>query len=83
MVETSCLEAKGRFREIGSCETVPIDAHTKHDLKAHLVWIPTYRRKVLTGPAAIRAGFASIDSSSNVFPSQAECEDAPPRSDSV
>ena len=29
-------------------------AHTKHDLKVHLVWIPKYRKKVLTGPVAIR-----------------------------
>jgi putative transposase len=29
-------------------------AHTTHDLKVHLVWIPKYRKKVLTGPVAIR-----------------------------
>ena len=29
-------------------------AHTKHDLKVHLVWIPKYRKKVLTGDIAIR-----------------------------
>ena len=29
-------------------------AHTKSDLKAHLVWIPKYRKKVLLGPLAIR-----------------------------
>lgn len=29
-------------------------AHTKHDLKVHLVWIPKYRKKVLTGQVAIR-----------------------------
>jgi putative transposase len=29
-------------------------AHTKHDLKVHLVWIPKYRKKVLTGELAIR-----------------------------
>jgi len=32
-----------------------IGAHTKHDLKVHLVWIPKYRKKILTGPAAVRA----------------------------
>jgi len=31
-----------------------LGAHTKHDLKVHLVWIPKYRKKVLTGEIAIR-----------------------------
>jgi len=31
-----------------------IGAHTKHDLKVHLVWVPKYRKKVLTGDVAIR-----------------------------
>ncbi len=30
-------------------------AHTKTDLKAHVIWIPKYRKKVLTGAVAIRA----------------------------
>jgi len=30
-------------------------AHTKTDLKVHLVWIPKYRKKVLVGPVATRA----------------------------
>jgi putative transposase len=29
-------------------------AHTKHDLKVHLVWIPKYRKHVLHGEVAIR-----------------------------
>lgn len=29
-------------------------AHTKTDLKVHLVWIPKYRKRVLTGDIAIR-----------------------------
>lgn len=29
-------------------------AHTKTDLKAHVVWIPKYRKTVLTGQVAIR-----------------------------
>ena len=29
-------------------------AHTKTDLKVHLVWIPKYRKPVLTGEVAIR-----------------------------
>lgn len=31
-----------------------LGAHTKSDLKVHLVWVPKYRKKVLTGPVAIR-----------------------------
>jgi putative transposase len=31
-----------------------LGAHTKHDLKVHLVWIPKYRKKVLSGDIAIR-----------------------------
>lgn len=31
-----------------------LGAHTKHDLKIHLVWVPKYRKKVLTGDIAIR-----------------------------
>ena len=30
-------------------------AHTKTDLKVHLVWIPKYRKKVLSGAVATRA----------------------------
>ena len=31
-----------------------IGAHTKHDLKVHLVWIPKYPKKILVGPVAVR-----------------------------
>jgi len=31
-----------------------VGAHTKTDLKVHLVWIPKYRKKVLIGEVAIR-----------------------------
>ena len=31
-----------------------LGAHTKTDLKAHLIWIPKYRKRVLTGQVAIR-----------------------------
>ena len=31
-----------------------LGAHTKTDLKVHLIWIPKYRKKVLIGPVAIR-----------------------------
>lgn len=30
-------------------------SHTKTDLKVHLVWVPKYRKAVLTGPVAVRA----------------------------
>ena len=32
-----------------------VGAHTKTDLKVRLVWIPKYRKRVLTGQVAIRA----------------------------
>tara|TARA_B100000315_G_C14300070_1_gene461441 strand:- start:102 stop:542 length:441 start_codon:yes stop_codon:yes gene_type:complete len=31
-----------------------LGAHTKTDLKVHLIWIPKYRKRVLTGQVAIR-----------------------------
>src|SRR3989344_2291236 len=31
-----------------------LGAHTKTDLKVHLIWIPKYRKPVLTGQVAIR-----------------------------
>jgi len=32
-----------------------LGAHTKSDLKVHILWIPKYRKKVLVGPVALRA----------------------------
>jgi putative transposase len=32
-----------------------LGAHTKTDLKVRLVWVPKYRKRVLTGQVAIRA----------------------------
>ena len=32
-----------------------VGAHTKYDLKVHLIWIPKYRKRVLMGMVAIRA----------------------------
>ncbi len=31
-----------------------VGSHTKADLKVHLVWIPKYRKRVLTGEVAVR-----------------------------
>jgi putative transposase len=31
-----------------------LGAHTKSDLKLHVVWIPKYRKAVLTGEVAVR-----------------------------
>lgn len=31
-----------------------LGAHTKHDLKVHLIWIPKYGKKVLTGEVTLR-----------------------------
>src|SRR5262249_4610126 len=29
-------------------------AHAKYDLKVHIVWVPKYRKRILTGPVAVR-----------------------------
>lgn len=31
-----------------------VGIHTKYDLKVHLIWVPTYRIKVMTGYVTIR-----------------------------
>jgi hypothetical protein len=31
-----------------------LGSHARYDLKVHLVWVPNYRKRVLTGAAAIR-----------------------------
>ena len=31
-----------------------LGAHTKTDLKVHVIWLPKYRKRILTGPVAIR-----------------------------
>lgn len=31
-----------------------LGAHTKTDLKVHIVWIPKYRKKLITGDVAVR-----------------------------
>ena len=31
-----------------------LGAHTKHDRKVHLVWVPKYRKRVRTGQVALR-----------------------------
>ena len=30
-------------------------AHTKHRLKYHIVWIPKYRKRILSGKLAVRS----------------------------
>lgn len=32
-----------------------IGSHSKTDLKVHIIWIPKYRKRVLTGEVAVRA----------------------------
>src|SRR3954466_13366375 len=32
-----------------------VGAHSGYDLKVHLVWVPKYRKRVLTGAVAVRA----------------------------
>jgi putative transposase len=34
--------------------TYRLGAHTKSDLKVHLVWVPKYRKRVLSGEVALR-----------------------------
>ena len=29
-------------------------AHAKYDLKVHIVWVPKYRKRILSGPVAVR-----------------------------
>ena len=31
-----------------------LGAHTKTDLKVHVIWLPKYRKRILTGPVVIR-----------------------------
>ena len=31
-----------------------LGSHAKYDLKVHLVWVPKYRKRVLSGPVAVR-----------------------------
>ena len=52
MVEIPRLQAKKRLYY--RYATLSTGAHTKTDLKVHLVWIPKYRKRVLTGQVAIR-----------------------------
>ena len=35
--------------------TLLLGAPTKTDLKVHVIWLPKYRKRILTGPVAIRA----------------------------
>lgn len=30
------------------------NAHSKYDLKVHLIWIPKYRKRVLSGQVSVR-----------------------------
>lgn len=38
----------------GSVRAYRVGAHSKYDLKVHLVWVPKYRKEVLVGEVAIR-----------------------------
>jgi len=40
--------------KIGCMRHYRLGAHTKTDLKVHLVWVPKYRKPVLTGEVAVR-----------------------------
>ena len=32
-----------------------LGSHARYDLKVHLIWVPKYRKRVLTGAVAVRA----------------------------
>ena len=54
MVETPRLQAKRGAWQCGRVRRYRVGAHTKFDLKVHLIWIPKYRKRLLVGPVAIR-----------------------------
>ena len=54
MVEIPRLQAKRRLYNV-AMRHYRYGAHTKTDLKVHLVWIPKHRKRVLTGDVALRA----------------------------
>src|SRR3954454_7116507 len=54
MVETPRLQAKHDVVSRGRVRPYRLGAHTKSDLKVHLVWVPKYRQAVLTGEVALR-----------------------------
>ena len=54
-VRAFVLPARRMFScNVVACDAPVWEAHTKSDLKVHLVWIPKYRKPVLTGDVAIR-----------------------------
>ena len=53
-VETPRLQAKKGIVSCSRMRHYRLGAHTKADLKVHLVWIPKYRKAVLTGEVAVR-----------------------------
>jgi putative transposase len=54
MAESPRLEAKENFVYYGCVKRYRIGAHTKHNLKLHLIWIPKYRKKIFIGPIVVR-----------------------------
>ena len=48
------MQAKNRVVQCRRVKRYQLGAQTKHDLKVHLIWIPKYRKKVLTGQVALR-----------------------------
>ena len=56
IVETPPLQAKERAWQCGRVRNYRVGAHTKFDVKVHLVWVrvPKYRKAALRGEVAIR-----------------------------
>ena len=49
-----CFFRTNVFRDYIDMRHYRLGAHTKTDLKVHLVWIPKYRKRVLIGQVGIR-----------------------------
>jgi len=53
MVENPRLKGEEKIKLV-AMRRYNLGAHTKTDLKAHLVWVPKYRKRVLTGQVTLR-----------------------------
>jgi hypothetical protein len=52
MVETRAQQAKNRVVSSRRMKRCQLEAGMKHSLKVHLIWIPKYGKKFLTGQGA-------------------------------
>jgi putative transposase len=54
MRKRSAFQTRAQSRDTFTADGYWTGAHTKHRLRYHLVWVPKYRRRVLTEPIAAR-----------------------------